>query len=214
MAAEGGEQQEEEEEQSDGEEPEIDEDIRRTREESEKAELQEKWHRQTVSEHLVYVKGSELVFFEFKEIVLELAVRFRDQVDPTTGKLKVVLQKFIEEWMLRRLESFVKFNIPTSKQKADAARQWPESWRDKVIKKELEEKEREQKLESKRAAERELQNRELARMAEEDTPALDAKEVAELRRKMIEEEEAARRAREALEENQLDDEEESESEDD
>jgi len=37
-------------------------------------------------------------------------------------------------------------------------------------------------------------------MAEEDTPALDFKEVEDLRRKMFEKQEAERRAREALEE--------------
>jgi hypothetical protein len=48
--------------------------------------------------------------------------------------------------------------------------------------------------------ERERQQRELARMAEEDTPALDFKEVEDLRRKMFEKQEAERRAREAMEE--------------
>lgn len=37
-------------------------------------------------------------------------------------------------------------------------------------------------------------------MAEEDTPALDFKEVEQLRKKLIEKEEAERRAREAMEE--------------
>ena len=60
----------------------------------------------------------------------------------------------------------------------------------------------------------ERQQRELARMAEEDTPALDAKEVEDLRRKMIEKEEAERRAREAMEEEEDDDEEDESSEND
>lgn len=83
---------------------------------------------------MIYIKGVEIVFFEFKEIILALAVKLREQVDPKTGKLKVVLTKFIEDWLLRRLSSFVKFNIPTSKAKADAARQWPESAKDLEIK--------------------------------------------------------------------------------
>lgn len=57
----------------------------------------------------------------------------RSQVDPTTGKLRVVLTKFIEEWLLRRLQSFVKFQIPTRKVQTDAARQWPESATDAEI---------------------------------------------------------------------------------
>jgi hypothetical protein len=41
--------------------------------------------------------------------VLALAVKLREQVDPKTGKLKVVLTTFIEDWLMRRLSSFVKF---------------------------------------------------------------------------------------------------------
>ena len=48
--------------------------------------------------------------------------------------MKVVLTKFIEDWILPRLSSFVKFKIPTSKLKADAARSWPESHKDLEIK--------------------------------------------------------------------------------
>lgn len=68
------------------------------------------------------MKGVEIVFFEFKEIMLTFAVLLREKIDPKTGKLKVVLTKFIEDWILPRLQSFVKFKIPTSKMKADAAR--------------------------------------------------------------------------------------------
>ena len=50
-----------------------------------------------------------------KEIILALAVKLRESVDPKTGKLKVVLTKFIEDWLLKRLQSFLKFNIPAAK---------------------------------------------------------------------------------------------------
>jgi len=114
--------------------PEIDEDARRSREESEMPKLMEDWRKQAISEHLVYIKGTEIVFFEFIEIILDLANTFRQQVDPSTGKFKVILTKFIEDWLLRRLQSFVKFSIPTINEKADAARQWPESEKDVEIK--------------------------------------------------------------------------------
>lgn len=83
--------------------PEIDEDARRQREEADMPKLMEDWRKQTISEHLVYIKGTEIVFFEFIEIVLDLANTFRQQVDPSTGKFKVILTKFIEDWLLRRL---------------------------------------------------------------------------------------------------------------
>lgn len=162
---------------------------------------------------MINIKGVEIVFFEFKEIILELAVRFREEVDPKTGKLKVVLTKFIEDWLLRRLQSFVKFQIPTIKAQTDATRQWPESEKDVQIKKKLEEQGNAAKVLEKMQAEQARVAAELARMAEEDCPALDAKEVEELRRKAFEEEEAARRAREAMEENEEDEDESDDDED-
>ena len=116
------------------EEPEIEEEVKKEREETEKVEAYEQWRVDTISQHLIYIKGVEIVFFEFKEIILALAVKLREQVDNKTGKLKVVLTTFIEDWLLRRLNSFVKFTIPTTKAKADAARQWPESQKDLEIK--------------------------------------------------------------------------------
>merc|ERR1712147_418132 len=116
--------------------------------------LMEDWRKQTISEHLVYIKGTEIVFFEFIEIVLDLANTFRQQVDPSTGKFKVILTKFIEDWLLRRLQSFVKFNIPTVKAQNDAARQWPESVKDVEIKAMLVEKQRAKKEAERLAAER------------------------------------------------------------
>ena len=137
------------------EEPEIQDDVRRERVETETVALQSSWRKKVISEHLILIKGVEIVFFEFKEIILGLAHKLRQQVDPTTGKLRVVLTKFIEEWLLRRLNSFVKFNIPTRKVQADAARQWPESATDAEIRASRAEVERAQALERQKAAERE-----------------------------------------------------------
>jgi hypothetical protein len=166
--------------------PEIEEDTRRHREESELVDLKETWRKKIISEHLVYVRGTEIVFFEFLELIRELADRFRAQVDPTTGKFKVVLTKFIEDWLLKRLQSFVKFSIPTVKTKTDTARLWPESVKDVEIKAMLVEKQRLKKEQERLAAERALQDAELVLMRQEDIPALDLKEVEELRRKKME----------------------------
>lgn len=123
-------------------EPEMEEDVKRERLETEKVNLMATWRNKVISEHLIYIKGVEIVYFEFKEIILALASKLRQQVDPTTGKLRVVLTKFIEEWLLRRLQSFVKFQIPTRKVQADAARKWPESATDAEIRASREELER------------------------------------------------------------------------
>lgn len=85
------------------EEPEIEEEVRKERIEAETVELEKSWRQKIISEHLIFIKGVEIVFFEFKEIILSLANRLRQQVDPTTGKFRVILTKFIEEWLLRRL---------------------------------------------------------------------------------------------------------------
>lgn len=69
-------------------EPEMDEEVRKQRLEEEIIALQEKWRKEVISKHLIFIKGLEIVFFEFKEIILALAVKLRESVDPKTGKLK------------------------------------------------------------------------------------------------------------------------------
>jgi hypothetical protein len=182
------------------EEPEMDEETRRSKEEAQLAELKKNWYSDTVSKHLVYCKGVEVCFFEFKEILLAFAVKLREQIDPKTGKLKVVLTKFIEEWVLPRLQSFVKFKIPTSKHKQDAARSWPESEKDLEMKALLAEKTKKSHEEAKRKAERDHQMQELARMQEEDMDAPSPRQLEERRKKQLEEEERERRQKEAAEE--------------
>jgi len=194
--------------------PEIEEDVRREREESELQKLEEDWRKQVISEHLVYIRGSEIVFFEFVEIIIDLADRFRNAVDPSTGKFRVILTKFIQDWLLRRLQSFVKFSIPTVKAGNDASRQWPDSAKDVEIKKLLIQKQREEEERKILMENRAREEAELSLMRREDENAMDPKEIEELLRKQREEEEAARRAREAAEEGGDHDEEEESDEDD
>ena len=196
------------------EEPEMEEDVRRERVENETVDLQASWRKKVISEHIIFIKGVEIVFFEFKEIILALASHLRQQVDPTTGKMRVVLSTFIEDWLLRRLQSFVKFQIPTKKVQADAARQWPESVTDAEIRASRADAERAKDQERKMQAEREQVEEELRLMAEEDVPALDMKEIEEIQRKAREAAELERKAKEAAEEGEDDDEEDSSDEDD
>lgn len=76
---------------------------------------------------MVFVRGVEIVFFEFKEILLDLALKLREFIDPKTGKIKVVLTKFIEDFILKNLNPYIKFNIQPGKGGSGAARVWPES---------------------------------------------------------------------------------------
>ncbi len=89
---------------------------------------------------MVFVRGVEIVYFEFKEVLLDIALKLRDFIDPKTGKIKVVLTKFIEDFILKNLNPYIKFNIQPGKSGGGAARVWPESLKDKEIKVKMEEK--------------------------------------------------------------------------
>ena len=104
---------------------------------------------------------------------MALVVRLRELIDPNTGKLKVVLTKFIEDWLLRRLSSFLKFQIPAVKAKSDAQREWPESAKDTEILALKREKERIILEQQKKKQEMERMQRELEQMAAEDHNAMD-----------------------------------------
>ena len=72
----------------------------------------EKWHKQVLCEHLVYLRGVEIVYFEFREILLDLSLnKLRNVLDPkNTGKVKPVLTKFLEEHFLKRLGALIRFS--------------------------------------------------------------------------------------------------------
>ena len=59
----------------------------------------------------MYIKGIELVYFEFKELLLELALRLKDHVDSAPGKLRSLVKKFLEDLFLRRLSPYIRFNL-------------------------------------------------------------------------------------------------------
>ena len=60
----------------------------------------------------MYLRGVEIVYFEFKEILLELAInKMRQILDPkNTGKVKTVLTKFLEEHLLKRLGALIRYS--------------------------------------------------------------------------------------------------------
>lgn len=180
--------------------PEMDEEVKRQRLETETEELQAVWRKETISKHFLFIKGSEIVFFEFKEIIAALAHRLKEQIDNNTGKFKVHMTKFIEDWLLRRLSSFIKFQIPAAAAKNDAKREWPESTKDTEINNLRREKERIAREAAQKKAEQERRARETQLMSAEDHNAMSQAEIdAEIAR-LKAEEDAARIAREALEE--------------
>lgn len=117
----------------------------------ETAAAREKWSKQVLCEHLVYLRGVEIVYFEFKEILLDIAVNhLRSVLDPKNlGKIKAMLVRFLEDHFLKRLGALIRFSQnqamisqsqSTNTQGPSNARLWPESEKDKIIKQKMEER--------------------------------------------------------------------------
>lgn len=79
-----------------------------------------RWKSQVLSEHLLYIKGVEIVYCEFKELILELAMRLKEHVESTPGKLRSLLKKFLDELFLKRLNPYIRFT-ETKKEEAGGA---------------------------------------------------------------------------------------------
>lgn len=124
-----------------------------------------KWTKQVICEHLVSLRGVELVYFEFRELIFDLAASRlpRELVDPKkSGKVKVFLPKFLEEIFLKRLGAFIRHVAANPSQQAPApARKWPESDKDRIIRLKLEEKRRVEEEARAAEAERRRQQAEL-----------------------------------------------------
>ena len=105
------------------------------------------------------------MFYEFKEVLFELARKLKDKIDPKTGKLSVVLKKFIEDWLLKRLISFVKFKISAWPVRGkEATRVWPESEKDVIIRVKAQQMHLEKEASRAKAAEQERVTAELKLM--------------------------------------------------
>ena len=105
------------------------------------------WKQKIINEHLVYIKGVELVYFEFKEVLLELAMRLKDSINADQGKLRALAKKFLDDLFLKRLTPYIKFNqVQTEASSVSAAniakRSWPQSEKDTAIKAVMDEREK------------------------------------------------------------------------
>ncbi len=82
---------------------------------------------------MVFVRGVEIVFFEFKELILDLAMKTKDCFEPKISKPKFIVKRFLEDVLIKKLSPYIKFNIQAGKG-GSAPRFWPESSKDKEIK--------------------------------------------------------------------------------
>jgi len=125
--------------------------------------LRHAWEAEIISEHLVYIQGVEMIYYEFKELVLDLAnMVSKANGSYVAGKPRAVLKKFLDEIFLKRLIPFVKFYQPKDKSGAAVERAWPESEKDKKIREAMEERARLEAEEQARLAEEEARRAELA----------------------------------------------------
>ena len=127
-------------------------------------QLEADWKQDIVNAHLVYIKGLEITYQEFKEILFELSLRMQDQIDSQPGKLKALVKKFLDDFFLKRLKPFIKFNVSKTPAMVEEkpVRKWPASQKDETIKTIMAEVER------KRAEEQRIRDEEAAQQAEID----------------------------------------------
>lgn len=177
---------------------------RRKHEDEEMKAARQKWRKQLMCEHLVFLKGVELVYFEFREVLFDLAIHRlpRDLVDPKrTGKVKGVIIRFLEDCFIKRIGALMRHSkndisntaVGASLMASAAARIWPETEKDKAIRLRMEERRRQEEEERLAREERERQEVEMQQMSREDTPALDEDQMVELRLRQQEEEETRKR---------------------
>lgn len=131
----------------------------------------------------MFIKGVELVYHEFKELILEMAILLKDQVEHSAGKLKSLVTKFLEDHFLKRLSPFIRFStskdlakVETSK---NATRSWPESEKDQTIKVIMEEKARQQAEEERIREEERKKKEEEEANAKAEQDALEAQKAQE-----------------------------------
>lgn len=146
--------------------------------------VHDEWEQNILNEHLIFINGVEMIYHEFKELLLEVAIRLKDQIDSEPGKLKSLLKKFMTTLFLRRLGPYIKFSQTkqlTAVQANLPTRKWPESQKDKDIKVILVEKAKRQEEQKRIQMEEAAKNAELEAQAEKERLELEAQREAELK---------------------------------
>ena len=186
------------------EEEALDEEAEKERVEEEMKVLHAEWSKQVLSEHLVYIKGVEVVYFEFKELLIEIAMRLKDQLEVSASKPRSLVKKFLDDLFLKRLIPFIRFNLSKNEGKPDAkvsasTRAWPESTKDLAIKLMKEEKRKKQQEEERLKAEEAAKLAEQNAIAETEAAQEVNQPTEEELAKAAAEEEAAKKAQEVAE---------------
>ena len=164
--------------------------------------------RRVFATHLMNVKGAELIYFELKEVLLEVALFLREQADPGKApKVGSVMKKFLEEQLFANFGLAEAAPSAEEKKRKMPPRVWPQSEKDKTIRIREEEQRKMLAEEEKRREELRRQEEELRQMEAEDTPALSAEEIRALKRRLEEEKARAREEEKEDEEEEEEDDE-------
>jgi hypothetical protein len=144
-----------------------------------------------VNKYYMHTRGSELIMFEFKEILLEIALLLKDKKEAGNAagkpKIRAMLKRFfLQDTVLKRSSAFKDQQVGAPMRPPSLV--WPDSEKDILIKKRKEEERLRILAEKKKKEEEERQQRELELMAAEDHPVLSPEEIEELRKKQEEEE--------------------------
>ena len=143
-------------EEGEAEKEEVNEEALAEQLEAEKAALRLTWEKDIIAEHLLYVKGVEITYYEFKELLLDFSNTLAKRTGTfVAGKPRSTLKKFLDENFLKRLSPYIRFckNTSNEAQATGATRNWPESEKDKKIKAVVEERKKKEEEESARLEE-------------------------------------------------------------
>jgi len=115
------------------------------------------------SNHYLNIKGVELIFHEFKEIIIELALKIKGRQVEEGGKLKVraMLKKFIDESIIINEGIQLTTQLPPWF--------WPVSY--KNLSKKLQDEKKAKEEAEKYKKEKDKQDKEIALMSKEDKDA-------------------------------------------
>ena len=104
------------------------------------------------------MRGVEVVYFEFKEALVDLALhKLRNILDPKgTAKTKGLVARFLEDHLLKRIGALIRHTKSKNEQSSISmiarvpSRVWPESEKDRVIREKMEERRKQEEEERSR----------------------------------------------------------------
>lgn len=85
-----------------------------------------------VYQHYMQLKGYEIIYFEFKEIILEVCQFFKERLGSAL-KTKSLFKKFFDDYVFKNVDPLIKFGVQAKKSSGanEAKLNWPVSEKEK-----------------------------------------------------------------------------------